>query len=253
MKSHIILPSDVSDFSAFHGIEQELISLPIPESTNYYRPVSHRELMETVFDEIAKEGFTINSRRYVANKDRSKVIAYYGIESGDGRYSYQIGWRNSYDKSLSVGFVTGLEVRICGNGCLFGDYKFRKRHQGDVNNQLRDAIHEHVVTMNESYEQILTDFNGMKLRQLTKKEMAELAGRMFIECEIINPNQLSSLKAEILNPTFDYSDVTYNFENSDMYSLYQHLTYVLKDSHPLTNAKQLAAAHKFITEEMVSY
>ena len=73
--------------------------------------------------------------------------------------------------------------------------------------------------------------------------MSELAGRMFIEENILQANQLSILKKEIHKPSFDYGGI-----GNSAYELYQHVTHALKGAHPLKSSKQFVKTHEFFND-----
>ena len=78
---------------------------------------------------------------------------------------------------------------------------------------------------------------------LTKEQYAELRGRLYIIDKIIIPTQLSIISKEIDQPTFK------DFEDLNAWSLYNHVTYSLKNSHPSTYLDQHTEFHNFIERE----
>lgn len=250
IKSDTILRAENPTFDQYHGLENELVTIKVPEITNTYVPISYKEMIDSTMELLDKEGLKVNSRRYSTNKTRTQVIAYYGIEGDNEQFGKQLAWRNSYDRSMSVAFTSGANVWICGNGCVSGDMVFKKKHVGDVKVELEEAIKEQIGSIQETYDRMLTDFERLQHHPLSFKEMAEVCGRMFIEEQVITPNQLSKLRKELLKPTFDYGYEGYDFNNNDAYSLYQHSTYILKDAHPYMNARQLYKLHSFFMEKV---
>jgi hypothetical protein len=237
-----------SMMDGYYGIEKELIQLDIPEETTHYKPISYKRLIDETMEMLDKNNLQVLSRRYETNRDRQAVIAYYNVQGPDAPFGYQLAWRNSYNKAMSVAFTTGVHVWICGNGLVSGEQVFTKKHVGSVSIDLRDEMQKQIDQMGNTYDQMISEMEVLQQRPLTQREMAELAGRLFIEKEVITPTQMSTLKKQILEPSFDYSYDDYSFENQDMYSLYQHGTYALKSSSPYNNVQNLAGWHEALLE-----
>jgi len=240
-----ILRKDVENFNDYHGIELDLLEVQIPEETNHYKPISFKELIDTSMEMCDKNGLNVVSRRYTTNGKKNEVIAYYGIEGHEDFMGHQLAWRNSYNKSMSVAFVSGSEVWICGNSCVKGDMTFKKKHIGTIKEELQETIKIQIDGLGDTYESIIRDFQTMKLRELTVSEMSALCGRMYIEERLLTVNELTTVKDEILKPTFNYSHDGYQWGNNDLYSLYHHCTYALKDSHPYKSANAHKDLHQF--------
>lgn len=246
---------DFSPFTATGDVwtpeECRLFDLPVPEQTNTYKPISYERGLSEMWDELEKLNLQVVSRRYVPNKDASQLITYFNIAMpGHDAYQMMIGQRNSYNKSMRLGLVSGANVFICGNGCIFGDVKYAQKHVGEVQWDFPVEIERHVNYIGEQFSDILERFRKLQHIPLTKREMAELAGRMFIEDEVISANELSKLKDEILVPTFDYSTGDYVFKNDDAFGLYQASTLVLKDAHPYHNDRKLRVLSEFFDKSL---
>ena len=63
--------------------------------------------------------------------------------------------------------------------------------------------------------------------EISKKTIAELCGRLFIEDEIISATQLGLIKKEIETPTYDYCC------DGSVWQFYQHCTNATKETTPL--------------------
>lgn len=232
----------------YYGIEKDLINLEVPQETAHYKPIGYKRLIDETMEMLDKNNLKIVSRRYQTNRALDAAIAYYNVEGPDVPFGFQIGWRNSYNRSMSFAFVSGVHVWICGNGMISGDETFRRKHQGTVSLDLRTEMQRQIDSLTETYERTMTDIELLQHKELNTRQMAELAGRLFIEKEVLSPTQMSALKREILQPSFDYSYSGYNFGNNDFYSLYQHGTYILKESNPYTNVREHVAWHEAIVE-----
>ena len=82
---------------------------------------------------------------------------------------------------------------------------------------------------------------------LSKKEQSELVGRLFLDNEIIDASQVSCIKAEMKEPSFDY-----NADLNNAWTFYNHVTHSFKKSHPRTWMSDQIKFHEFMTAELLS-
>lgn len=90
-----------------------LISTPVPSATRTYRPVSHTQLMDLTLDSIHKAGFKLDNETYASAREGKVANGKFTIKNvADSEMQLQIGWQNSYDKSLSLKFAIGTKIFI---------------------------------------------------------------------------------------------------------------------------------------------
>ena len=227
--------------------EQLLLSKAIPEKTDTYTPVSNKFIIDSIHQECENQGFVITNKRYVYNRKINNFLGFYSIQSTHESYERMIAFQNSYNKSKKVAFISGINVRVCGNGCVFGDNVFIRKHTGDVNTFLVQEIQHHLYKMNSEFESRVQFLEQLKYIDLPKRLMATLAGRMFIEYDLLPANSLSVLKDEIINPSFNYNS------GENLYSFYQYCTYALKQIHPRLQIDKLNLLYEFVKDISDSY
>ena len=222
-----------------------LLKTPLPEETRTYKPVSHAELIELTLKSIDGAGFKLDSERYSTAKDGQVANGRYTISNVmDSEMMLEIGWQNSYDKSLSLKFAIGTRILVCANGCVSGDYgAFRKKHRGDIQEFTPLAITEYIKSAADVFSLMQIEREKMKNIELNVRTRAELIGRMFIEDEIIQSTQLNIIKRQIEAPSHDYG------APGSLWELYQHTTYAMKEVHPSLWMKNHIDAHNFFTKE----
>ena len=87
---------------------QELYQVPLPERTESYTPVSHKQLIEETEENLDRQGFAIAEETYSTNKYGTQLVGKFGlVNNEDPEIGFQIAVRNSYDKSMSVAFAAG--------------------------------------------------------------------------------------------------------------------------------------------------
>jgi hypothetical protein len=88
------------------------------------------------------------------------------------------------------------------------------------------------------------DKETMKDIMVSDTARAQLIGRLYFEEDLLNSEQLSIIKQQIHNPTYEY-----NADKKSLWSLYNHITYSLRASHPKNWLDNQRLVHWFFTQE----
>ena len=232
------------DVQTYNTARGTLLAAPVPQQTRTYKPVSHLELMDLTLESIHQAGFTLDQELYTSARDGKVANGKFTIKNvADSEMQLQIGWQNSYDKSLSLKFAIGTRIFICSNGCVSGDYgAFKKKHVGEIQTFTPQAITEYIQDAGEAFTRMQSERESMKDIVLNRRAQAELIGRMIIEEKFIESTQLNIIRRELDNPTHDY-----NSENS-LWELYQFTTFSMKETHPSLWMNNHIDAHKFFLD-----
>ena len=232
------------DVQTYNTAKGALLAAPIPQQTRTYKPVSHLELMDLTLESIHQAGFTLDQELYTSARDGKVANGKFTIKNvADTEMQLQIGWQNSYDKSLSLKFAIGTRIFICSNGCVSGDYgAFKKKHVGEIQTFTPQAITEYIQDAGEAFTRMQSERESMKDIILSRRMQAELIGRMIIEEKFIESTQLNIIRKELENPTHDYKS-----ENS-LWELYQFTTFSMKEVHPSLWMNNHIDAHTFFLD-----
>ena len=97
---------------------------------NTYTPIQNKFIVDMIEDKTASIGLVVKNKQCMATKSDSGnikgVIGTYDICTPDEEFGQRIMFRNSYDKSMSFAFVAGMVVWVCTNGCIKGDYQYKR-------------------------------------------------------------------------------------------------------------------------------
>ncbi len=204
--------------------EYDILTAEAPISTASYTPVPHMTLINMVKEKLDKHNLQISNTSYSGNNRINQMFGVYDLANSDGETNLNIGFRNSYDKTLPVGLVAGGTVLVCSNLMFRGEIKVVRKHTKNVFNDIDTLLENVIQSAKYEYQMLIDDKEKMKVKMLDKRQMAELAGRMFIEERILTANQMSELKREIYHSEFFHDDTLWDF--------YNHSTHALKKSHP---------------------
>jgi hypothetical protein len=232
------------DIQTYNTAKETLLAAPIPAQTKSYKPVSHEQLMDLTLESIHQAGFTLDTELYSSAREGRVANGKFTIKNiSDPEMQLQIGWQNSYDKSLSLKFALGTKIFICSNGCVSGDYgAFKKKHVGEIQTFTPQAITEYIKHSGEVFTKMQQERELMKEIQISRRTQAELIGRMIVEENFIESTQLNLIRKELSNPTYDY-----NAENS-LWELYQFTTFSMKEVHPSLWMNNHIQAHTFFND-----
>lgn len=228
--------------------KRRLFSYPIPPATRTYKPVSHRELAEATKEAIVEAGFTIESEEYSAARDGKVANARYVLNEGVAGMQLELGWQNSYDKTLSVKFAMGTRIMICENGCVTGNFgAFAKKHMGNVREYTKDTIKEAIVNAPTVLNEIESQKFAMINAIIGKDKQRELVARLFFDEDLIGSTQLNTIKSEFKSPTYDYGGL------HSIWEVYQYVTYSMKDIHPRLWMDNHVKVHEFFKNAVEEY
>ena len=223
--------------------ETQLCELEAPIATASYTPISHKEIIETIKEELDKKGFAINTANYKANHAGTQLIGYYGIKHIDAEIDIMLAFRNSYNKTISAGVAIGGVVVICENGMVAGDVSLIRKHTGNASIVVKNKIRAGINRFDISFKEVLADRDQMKKQLITKQACAEILGRMYIQEKIITGTQLDIIKNEL-----DYSK---HFKTETVWDFYNHCTESLKTSSVYDWMPNHINLHNFIKKELI--
>lgn len=231
--------------NTYNTTKDLLVHTAVPFSTRTYKPVSHTQLIDLTLDSIDKAGFTLDRETYSSAKEGRVANGKFTIKNvADSEMQLQIGWQNSYDKSLSLKFAIGTKIFICANGCVSGDYgAFKKKHQGEIQTFAPSAMIDYIKRAGDAFKKMQEEREFMKTIELDRKIQAELIGRMLIEKEFIQSTQLNIIKGELNKPTHSYG------APNSLWELYQFTTFSMKEVHPALWLENHMEAHSFFVNE----
>ena len=229
----------------FNTTKELLINTAVPVQTRTYKPVSHSSLIDLTLNSIQKAGFILDKETYSSARDGSVANGRFSISNvADSEMQLQIGWQNSYDRSMSLKFAIGTRIFICQNGCVSGDFgTFKRKHVGEIQSFTPQAITDYIKSAGETFTLMQKQRENMKQIEITKRTKAELIGRMMLEEQFITSTQLNIMSRELKAPTYDYG------AKDSMWELYNYTTFAMRESHPANWMDSHIKAHKFFVNE----
>ena len=225
----------------------ELASIPLPKETRTYKPVPHQALVSmlgTIASDLLPEFELVNTQFGLA-RDGQQMFGVHTFKNGSSAMGLSIGFRNSYNKSLSVGIAVGGQVFVCDNLCLQGDVTVLKKHTLNVVASLESLALSAIYKSRSAFNQIQEDAEVMKGIPLSDEDAYRTIGLIYGH-GIITPRQIPVVKKEWLEPSHDV------FENRNLWSFYNAVTEALKSSPPQSIMERHLAIHKQLTNHVAA-
>ena len=218
---------------------EQLAMIPLPQETRSYKPVAHHELanmLSSMAANLLPESELVNTQFGLA-RDGAKMFGVHTFKNGDSALGLSIGFRNSYDRSLSIGIATGSSVFVCDNLCLSGDLTVLRKHTTNVLDDINGLALSAIYKSRSAFNQIKADAEVMKQIPMTDDEAYRMLGLIYGR-GIINPRMIPVVKKEWLEPSHDA------FEERNLWSFYNAVTESLKSSPPQSIMERHLAIHK---------
>ena len=234
-----------------------LENAPLPNHGKSYTVISHKQVIDNTKQLLQDSGFIIQKELYRANMDANVAQGIYHIlpiNTVDPTIMEEkelvmiFAWTNSYDKSTRFQCAIGAYVMVCHNGMVAGDMmNFRRKHTGSADHDIRMQISNQIKNGEKYYKRILNDRDAMRNTELSLQEQAEIAGRLYINEDILDAAQMSCVKAELEKPSYDYQ-----CDQENAWTFYNHVTHALKKAHPRDWLSDSQNFHDFMTARVLS-
>ena len=219
-----------------------LKTIPLPEKSRTYVPVSHSVFLDEIKEELYKKGHTIKEERYLTANNGLIMTGKYIIENENTIMNPAIYFTNSYNKMRKAELRGGISILVCKNGAIGIDTSshFSRKHSGTVLEDLRNNIILTVDSLEEQFNRLTYNMEEMQQIHLSESQVAQIVGDMYVNENLIKETQLSILKHEI--------KFSKDFKNNTAYDFYNHCTEALKDNHPMDFDKSHIKLHAYCSD-----
>lgn len=242
-KSKVVSMDDLSKYKA-------------PSATDSYCPIAHdtfvSQIMEMSGRMLGMEGcefIDLTCGVSLGTDDNKEGEKLFGV----ARYrsalcedmSLAIGFRNSYDKSLSAGILIGASVFVCDNLCFSAckdGLRILRKHTKNASMDIRKDLIDGLYSSTEAFKQIIDDTNLMKQVNIDLHRGFEMLGLMYGQ-RVITPTIAGEAFRQWTNPPEYFSDQT-------AWSFYNACTEALKKTPMHTIHKAYSNVHSFVMNNM---
>jgi len=212
--------------------KEELFTVPLPTGTDTYTVISYKFIVDTVKTKLEESNYNIISENYRATSGLNIARCTYVIEHNEnpGKY-FTFNWVNSYDKSTRFSCAVGGYLTENQSSIIGKEIKpFIRKHTGNADELAEATIINMINDIEEYALTIVEDKCMMSSVTVTKRDIAHILGELFVQHDMVSIEQMSSIKKEVIKPTYLFIDVPEN----TLWHLYCNILTVIKSSHPKT-------------------
>lgn len=225
-------------------LREEIRDVQVPIRTDSYTPIPHMDFINQIDKQLAQTDFEITNTSFISNTRGTKVIGMYKLKAqGNNEIGPSIAFRNSYDKSMSAGIISGAQVIICSNGMFDGDVQVLRKHTGSADTEMEQHIFDQINKLDNRFGQMKFYSEELKNKTFFKDEIYKIIGDLYFRDNIIKLEQLNMFKKEYYHPTLDYG-----VERDNAWNIYNLFTYAIeKKAHPISYLKQHEKVHDYFS------
>ena len=202
----------------------QLNAIAIPEATDTFQPIGHGQLVEYITDVVPQllgDQYTlINNVHGTANKDQM-MFGLMTFKNSADDMGLSVGYRNSLDKSLSVGLAFGANVFVCENLMMTGDVFVMQKHTTNVWNNLEQTIVEAMPNAEGVYHELANHTEIMSNTKITQDQSFQILGLMKGH-NVLNSRQMNIAMKEVIEPSYK------EHKNGSLMQTYNACTEALK-------------------------
>jgi len=234
------MPSKVPFYS-----EQDLRKASLPNHGGRYAVVAHGDVIDNAKNQILNAGFSIKREEYKMSNDGNIAQGVYHLDyANDPDMGMMFAWSNSYNKTMRFKCAVGAYVFICSNGVVSGDMgSYSRKHSGTALQDVINEINHQISHAKEHYDVLLADKALLKNVILSPRDKGRILGELFANDEILTLTQVGIVKREIDKPTHSY-----NCHGDSAWTMYNHITFALKESHPSSFMKDHQKVHSYFVD-----
>jgi len=235
------MPSKIPFYS-----EQELRNASLPNHGGRYAVVAHGDVIDNAKNQILNSGFSINKTEYRMSNDGNIAQGVYHLDyANDPDMGMMFAWSNSYNKTMRFKCAVGGYVFICMNGVVSGNMgNYSRKHSGTALQDVINEITHQIAHAKEHYDVLLQDKQMLKNVLLSPRDKGKILGELFANDEILTLTQVGIVKRELDKPSHNY-----NSDVNSAWTMYNHITLALKESHPSSYMKDHQRVHGYFVNE----
>jgi len=227
--------------------EETLLQIKIPKKTTTYTPIPYKLIIDSIKEELAWRKFELIETDYRTSNNGNRVVGLYKflpeaelILREKDRLIRTIAFRSSHDKTMSFGIFSGANVFVCANGVYSSEVSYTKRHMSNVDEMVKEKIHEQLNLMEIFFLELQTFRSSLKEVILSKKASSQILGLLIFEEEILTSTQINIIK--------DHRRFSEYFSDNSAWSLYNNVTEALKRTNPILYHQHHMKLHKVFQE-----
>lgn len=224
---------------------ETIISYPLPEVTNTYEPIAHKDILDLVEAEIGKNApeYKLVNEEFVTNKDRQRMFFKLFFKAPN-KPNLVWGGRNGYDHKTAYVHGFGSFVSICSNMQLSSEFsKTVQIHRPGCWDIVKAAVQKDAVRVRTAANEMRQDRLRFQFLGCKTRHGFEYLGVMRA-AGVLTSKQMTDAMNHWRNPTFE------EFEHRTVWSLYNSCTWAFgKGRDPQKILESHIQGHRWFKKE----
>lgn len=159
-----------------HVPRNKVMAVETPDRTDTWGVIGHGQLIETLEQAVDSVGYEVAKERYSLSHDGARLFGVFELKGPNkDDIAQMIGFRNSINKTLSVGVTAGMRVFVCDNLAFDGEFIRFRKHTGGLNQEELELLAEDAVgKIGDKLKAFRTWHQGLDHYQLTRTDQEAL-------------------------------------------------------------------------------
>lgn len=207
--------------------KQYLQDVPLPTHGGKYAVLSHGSIMQYIEDKLAQNGLIIEDTVFRAAQYGQIVTGtYHIINDQDNEIGLMVSFNNSYNKMVRFGCTVGGYNKFYKNYYIARNVAtWNRKHTGTIDAEAIQHINDQIDMIAAYYNNIVKSRTILSNCPIIPQFRAAILGYLYFEKGLMTIDQASQLKRNLTSALLDYPC-------DNLWELYNHVTMVLKSSHP---------------------
>lgn len=219
---------------------QDLLTLPTPEATATHHPIPHARLVETILESLAYRQLQVVRDEYAVTEDGMRLFGFLEVNIEHGSVRLALCFRNSHDKSFSLGLIAGYRVFICDNLAFSGEFAaIARKHTKNV--ELVETVSVGVDRVQRHFQKTTAQIDAWQGFDLPDAQAKAVIYDAFVVGDLDAPKKLAtSVHSHYFEPKYE------EFEPRTMWSLSNAFTSSFQALEPVRQMEATASLAPFL-------
>ena len=208
----------------------------MPQKTDSYTPIAFSELTEIV-EERCNVHFEQKPKSFdfTTDKTGNKQFGVFTYQNKvNTQLDYMVGYRSSYDKSLSNQFCAGGSVVVCDNMMFVGEIHTSRKHTTFMRDDLTDRLNSMLDKVDGTFIKLEEDIETMKQVEVSNVKASKILGELTFHKRLIGSSTANSAMRAWKKSKYDGSGF---YDEKSLWRLYNAITEQTRQTNPMNSFK----------------
>lgn len=219
---------------------EELQALQTPIRTATHQPVAHSDAVDLVHQGLQSFGLNVTGEKHQLTHEGNRLFSIFNLKNGGEDYNFQVGMRNTHDKSAAFGLSLGTKVIVCSNMQFGGTVCNKRKHTSGILNELAWLVDRSIGQFVGEFQKKDSFIANMKRAEIVDSQAHDIVVRA-MDRKVLPASHVPYALEEWRTPRHP------EFQDRNAWSLYNAFTEVHKrvENRALLPEKGLALDNLF--------